>query len=118
MTSANSKTPAVGRRVSFQWNLRQVMAARGMFKTSDLAAPLAERGIDISRQMIHKVVTGSPQRVNVDLLAALCDILECTPSDLLELRYEQAPITRAPGGTAGIGDLRPLRATVRRPDGL
>lgn len=108
----------MGKRVALGWNLRQVMATRGMFKTSDLAAPLHERGIEISRQMIHRVVTGTPQRINVDLLAALCDILQCTPNDLLELHVEQEQAPRAAGGTAGIGDLRPVRATVRRPEGL
>ncbi|MCL2455790.1 MAG: helix-turn-helix transcriptional regulator [Micrococcales bacterium] len=113
------ESSATGRQVSFRWNLRQVMAARGIFKTSDLVAPLHERGIEISRQMVHRIVTGTPQRINVDLLAALCDILDCTPDDLLELRieHERAP-RHATAGKAGIGDLRPVRAVVRRPAGL
>lgn len=109
----------MAKRVTFGWNLRQVMAERGMFKTSDLVEPLHALGVDISRQMIHRVVTGAPQRVNLDLLAALCEILECTPNDLLERRVEQEQAPRAvSGGTAGIGDLRPVRAKVRRPDGV
>jgi DNA-binding Xre family transcriptional regulator len=108
----------MGRTVTMRWNLRQVMAAKGMFKTSDLDGPLRERGVELSRSMIHKVVTGTPQRINVDLLAALCDILDCTPNDLLELQVEPARQPRAAsGGTASIGDLRPVRATVRRPEG-
>lgn len=31
-------------RVVMQWNLRQVMAARGMFATTELVPLLAERG--------------------------------------------------------------------------
>ncbi len=57
-----------------------------------------------------------PQRINLDLLAALCDILSCTPNDLLELVAEQvreAPAVNDSG--PGIGDLRPIRATIRRP---
>lgn len=118
MNSANNSLPAPGRQVSLAWNLRQVMASAGMFKTTDLVEPLAARGIEISKQMIHKVVTGTPQRINVELLASLCDILDCTPNDLLELTYEQKPAPRVPAGTAGIGDLRPVRATIRRPEGL
>ena len=32
-------------KLDYRWNLRQVMASRGMFATTDLAAPLAQRGI-------------------------------------------------------------------------
>jgi DNA-binding Xre family transcriptional regulator len=104
-------------RVSFHWNLRQVMAENGMFQTTDLIAPLADRGIELSRQMIHRVVTKTPQRVNLELLAALCDILHCTAADLLELRREHVrdlPVAVNDNGP-GIGDLRPVRATIRRP---
>ena len=71
-------------RTSMRWHLRQVMATRGMFQTTDLIEPLRERGIELSRQMIHRVVTKTPQRINTDLLAALCDIVDCTPNHLLE----------------------------------
>ena len=81
--------------------------------------PLHERGIELSRQMVHRIVTKPPQRINTDLLAALCDILDCTPSDLLELHVDhqrQAPAVGDHG--PGIGDIRPIRARVRRPDGI
>lgn len=104
-------------RLSMRWNLRQVMAARGMFQTTDLVEPLRERGVDLSRQMIHRVVTKTPQRINTDLLAALCDILDCTPNDLLELQVEQVrPAVAAGDRGPGIGELRPIRTTVRRPE--
>jgi DNA-binding Xre family transcriptional regulator len=100
-----------------RWNLRQLMAENGMFQTTDLVEPLAERGVELSRQMIHRVVTKTPQRINLDLLAALCDILGCTPNDLLELRHEQLGQAPAVGNSGpGIGDLRPVRARVRRPN--
>lgn len=101
------------------WHLRQLMAAKGMFQTTDLMEPLHERGIELSRQMVHRIATKPPQRINTDLLAALCDILDCTPADLLELHVEeqrQAPAVNDAG--PGIGDIRPIRARVRRPDGV
>ncbi|PZS25288.1 MAG: XRE family transcriptional regulator [Pseudonocardiales bacterium] len=113
-----------------RWHLRQVMATRGIFQTSDLVPLLAERGVHLTRQYVHKLVTTPPQRVNIELLAALCDILDCDPNDLLEPVAEQAE--QAKTGTAdhsddgvgagpkeglGIGELRPVRATVRRPHG-
>lgn len=103
-------------RLTMRWNLRQVMASKGMFQTTDLIEPLRERGIELSRQMIHRVVTKTPQRINTDLLAALCDILECTPNDLLELQIEQVrPAVAVNDHGTGIGELRPIRTTVRRP---
>ena len=36
---------AVNRKMGYQWNLRALMAARGMFATSDLVPLLAERGV-------------------------------------------------------------------------
>lgn len=98
------------------WNLRQLMAEQGMFATSDLIEPLRERGVELSRQMIHRIVTKTPQRINMDLLAALCDVLQCTPNDLIEMRVEQVAAPAVVNETGpGIGDLRPIRAKVRRP---
>ena len=104
------------RKLSLRWNLRQLMAAKGMFQTTDLVEPLHERGIELSRQMVHRIVTKPPQRINTDLLAALCDILDATPNDLLELQIEEVRPVKAGGDRGpGIGDLRPIRARVRRP---
>lgn len=106
------------RRVIMRWHLRQVMATRGIFQTSELVPLLHERGIQLTRQYVHRLVTTAPQRINTDVLAALCDILDCTPADLLEPVVEQAE--RARTGTderegLRIGELRPIKATVRRP---
>ncbi len=100
-----------------RWNLRQRMAENGMFATTDLVEPLHERGVELSRQMVHRVVTRTPQRINMDLLAALCDILGCTPNDLLEIGHEQVREPAAVNDAGpGIGDLRPIRARIRRPN--
>lgn len=105
-----------GNKMVARWNLRRLMAEQGMFATSDLLEPLHERGVELSRQMIHRVVTKTPQRINLDLLAALCDILDCTPSDLIEMRVEHVAEPAAVNETGpGIGSLRPIRAKVRRP---
>jgi DNA-binding Xre family transcriptional regulator len=107
----------MSRHVVMQWNLRQVMATRGMFQTSDLVPLLAERGVSLSREHVYRLVTKNPQRLNIEVLAALCDILDATPNDLLQPVVE--PVVAARTGTeattAGIGDLRPIRARVRRP---
>jgi DNA-binding Xre family transcriptional regulator len=68
----------------YRWLLRARMAERGMFRSTDLAAGLAQRGQALSSTQVYRLVTGRPQRLKLGLLAALCDILECTPNDLIE----------------------------------
>jgi DNA-binding Xre family transcriptional regulator len=87
------------------------MAERGMFATTDLLAPLAQRGVTLSREQVYRMVTGVPQRLSLATLAALCDILDCQPGDLIELytptaarRATTAPPTERP---------RPRRARIK-----
>lgn len=91
----------------------------GMFQTTELVPLLAERGISLSREQVFRLVTKTPQRLNIDVLVALCDILACTPSDLIEPVAEPKEERKNgtdPAENRGIGDLRPVRARVRRPD--
>jgi len=106
------------RRIVMGWHLRQVMAARGIYQTSELVPLLAERDVLLSRQFVHRLVTKTPQRLNMDVLAALCDALDCEPNDLLQPVAETVTTARTGTGDTGpgIGDLRPIRAVVRRPD--
>lgn len=118
MNEPDESLESAQRQVFLHWNLRSLMAEKGMFKTSDLAKPLESRGVHLSRSMIYNIVTNTPKRINTDVLAALCDILKCTPNDLLELKYEQKHTLPNPTGTADIGDLRPVPTEVRRPESL
>lgn len=70
--------------VGYHWHLRRVMAEQDMFATSDLVPRLAERGVRLSREQVYRLVTGVPQRLSLQTLAALCDILGCAPGDLIE----------------------------------
>jgi DNA-binding Xre family transcriptional regulator len=110
---------AAARRPAIRWHLRQVMAARGMFATSDLVVPLAERGVVLSREQVYRLVTGTPERLNTKALAALCDILDVGVADLIEVVADATPVAKvvgdtqaAPRGGAGLGGLRPTRARV------
>jgi DNA-binding Xre family transcriptional regulator len=100
-----------------EWNLRLVMADRGLFKTTDLVPLLAARDVHLSREQVYRLATGTPQRVNMEVLAALCDALACTPNDLMA--PVAVPAAKARTGTddagRGVGDLRPVRAQIRRP---
>ena len=73
-----------GKTVSYRWHLRRLMAEAGMFATTDMGAPLAARGITLSREQVYRLVTGIPERLSLPVLAALCDILDCGPGDLIE----------------------------------
>jgi DNA-binding Xre family transcriptional regulator len=98
------------------------MATRGLFNTSDLVGPLNERGVSLSREQVYRLVTQVPQRLNTEVLAALCDILDCGPQDLLEVVVvsKQARKAAASGGvetgSAGVRDIKPVRARIRRPE--
>jgi len=38
----------------------------------------------LSREQIYRLVTGTPERLSLATLAALCDILGCGPGDIIE----------------------------------
>jgi len=89
-------------RVGYHWHLRRLMAERDMFATTDLGPLLAERGVVLSREQVYRLVTGTPQRLSLTTLAALCDILACTPNDLIEpYRKTGGAPRRAAGGSPG-----------------
>lgn len=107
------------RTVAYRWHLRQVMAARGMFATTELGPLLAERGVVLSREQVYRLVAGIPERLNLTTLAALCDILDVTPADLVEVTVEsrRAPkAAAAPVSSSSVRDLRPRRARIVRDD--
>lgn len=96
--------------VGYHWHLRRLMAEAGMFATTDLVPLLAERQITLSREQVYRLVAQVPERLSLATLAALCDILDCGPADLIEPYRAQR--TRAPRRT-GTGELpRPKRARV------
>jgi len=103
------------RKMGCQWHLRTLMAQRGMFQTTELVPLLAERGVVLSREQVFRLVTQPPQRLSMDVLAALCDILDCTPNDLVEITVVNAAVKKVAGETAPAPP-KVRRTTVRRPD--
>lgn len=102
------------------WNLRALMADAGMFQTTDLIQPLRGYGVQLSREQVFRLVTRTPERLNIEVLAALCKIFDCGPSDLITVKPQRiAPAADAAGQgrrDISIGDLRPVRARLHRPD--
>jgi DNA-binding Xre family transcriptional regulator len=106
------------RQASYRWRLRQVMAERGMFTTTELVPHLAERGITLSASQVHRLVTGTPERLSLPVLAALCDILGVAPGDLIAVSAGTITRKAAAGGgpaAAGGAGIRPRRARLRSP---
>ncbi len=106
------------RRVGYKWKLRRVMADHDMFSTTDLLPHLAERGIEMSSVQVYRLVAQTPERLNLRVLAALCDILDCTPADLIEPTVEiTTTAARKAAAASGSDDAgprgrRPTRARI------
>ena len=105
------------RQISYRWRLRELMAARGMFTVAELMPHLTERGITLSSSQVHRLVSGIPERLSLQVLSALCDILSCTPADLVATTAENAGVRKTatgdlPAQAAGAAKLRPRPARI------
>ena len=103
-------------KLDYRWHLRQVMASRGMFQTTDLIGPLAQRGVTLSSSQVYRLVTERPERLSLKILMALLDILDTRMEELIEpvagASSARKPKARAAGAEAGVGGLRPKRARI------
>ena len=99
-------------KMTIRWHVRKIMAEQGMFATSDLMPLLAERGVTLSREQVYRLVAKVPERLNLMTLAALCDILECGPGELIEPVHHRT----GPKGTTSVRSVSrrivPRRARV------
>jgi len=108
------------RAVSYQWRLREVMAEHGIYATTELVPLLAERGITLSASQVHRLVTSLPERLNLTVLAALCDIFSAEPNVLVTPDATNVGVRKVgagdrPAAPTGAGGLRPIRAQVVKP---
>ncbi|MFI6078886.1 helix-turn-helix domain-containing protein [Actinoplanes sp. NPDC051343] len=106
-------------KLDYRWNLRQVMARREMFQTTDLLEPLAQREIRLSSSQVYRLVVDRPERLSLKILMALLDILDCSMEDLIEpvAAAQSARRREAVGGSeSGVGELRPKRARITGAD--
>ena len=70
--------------VGYHWHLRRVMTDNDIHSTTKLVPLLADRGVVMTSTQVYRIVTGEPERLNMKLLSALCDIFDCTPNELIE----------------------------------
>ncbi len=105
------------RKVGYSWRLREVMAQQRMFTATELVPLLQDRGIALSASQVHRLVSGTPERLSLQVLSALCDILSCTPADLVGTAAENAGVRRTatgdlPAPPAAAAKLRPRPARI------
>ncbi|WP_159850061.1 helix-turn-helix domain-containing protein [Nocardia sp. CY41] len=105
----------MNKKMGYRWRLRDLMADQQMFQTSNLVPLLAERGITLSREQVYRLVTQPPQRMSMDVLVALCDILGCTPNDLIEPQVVNQQISKTAGERGSTTPISPRRTVIRRP---
>lgn len=99
----------------FEWRLEELMYARGIRQVTALQRELAQRGIDLSSSQTHRLVTQTPDRLNLDVLAALCEILGCSSADLIAIRAVDRRKAAAGGNVVDMAaTVRPKRARVTR----
>lgn len=99
------------RQVEYTWRLSELMAARGLHNTTDLIPLLAERGITLSRPQVYRIVNQKPERVALQVIAAICDIFSCGPEDLITVTA--ADVRARKDGTANSPNVVDLNRTVR-----
>jgi DNA-binding Xre family transcriptional regulator len=111
------------RQVDYAWRLAEIMAAHGMHNSTDLIPRLVERGIQLSRPQVYRVVHQRPERVSLQLMAALCDIFGCGMEDLVTVtatdvrgRKAASAAATAPNVVELNKSVRPRRARVIRSD--
>lgn len=122
--NANSSPVRQRRQVSYQWRLREVMGANKMYATTELVPLLAERGINLSASQVHRLVTSTPERLSLPILAALCDIFGVDAAELVPTEASNVGVRKTvagdrpsrPARPGGLGELRPVRARIVRPE--
>jgi DNA-binding Xre family transcriptional regulator len=71
-----------------------MMLAHGMQTATELREELTVRGVKLSTVAAWRLVTHNPTRLSLPVLAALCDIFRCAPSDLITTSASHGPVRR------------------------
>lgn len=110
-------------RVSYTWHLNELMARKGIKNAQELTELLEERGITLSRQQVWRMVSQDPERISLQVMTALCHILDANQDQLIQMSFADAKTPRTPlrptadGDKYDIGNRRPLRAVLNPEDG-
>jgi hypothetical protein len=92
------------------------MTDRGIYTAGELAPHLKGYGILLSDSQVYRLLTGKPERLNLRVLMALCELLDCTPNELIRPVETSAPTLaeRKAAAAAGVdANLVPKPARIR-----
>lgn len=101
-------------KLGYRWHLRKVMATKDMFATTDLQPLLQKRGVKLSSAQVYRLVVQTPERLSLKTLVALCDILDCTPDDLIEPMVEPATSKKKAAASSSARGRNPRRARITK----
>lgn len=101
-------------KLGYRWHLRRLMATKDMFATTDLQPLLLRRGVKLSPAQVYRLVVQTPERLSLKTLVALCDILDCTPNDLIEPMAEQATTKKKAAASATARGRKPRPARITK----
>ena len=76
-------------KLDYEWRLRALLADRGIYTTAQLSPHLESYGIRLSDSQVYRLLTGKPERLNLRVLMALCELLDCTPTESDQAGREQ-----------------------------
>ncbi|MEU0389170.1 helix-turn-helix domain-containing protein [Streptomyces chartreusis] len=81
----------------YEWRLQELMAVRkNWYSTTKLGPELRKFGFELDRSSIYRLVkTDRPPKMPVELILALCKILQCTFEDLV-VEVEPEPDVEEP----------------------
>ncbi len=82
-----------------EWKLLIAMSKKRIRKVVELKRLLSEHGVEISSQQLGRLVSGKPQRLNMELLEGLMTVLDCSINDLIEVYEEDSKPSKEPAGT-------------------
>jgi DNA-binding Xre family transcriptional regulator len=85
------------RQLRYEWRLRELMAVRkNWYTTTKLIPELRKYGFEFDRSSIYRLVRADrPPKMPIELILALCKILDCRFEDLV-VEIEPQPATEEP----------------------
>jgi hypothetical protein len=98
-----------------QWRLRELMATKGLFSAVQLQQALGEQGVKVGPSQAHELMTRAPRQPRMEVLFALCQILECALGDLWALAEAATPraVDKVAAGARGrLAHLQPVAARL------
>lgn len=66
------------RRIGYHLNLRQRMSVHNLWKTMELIPLLKSREINLSNARVHRLVTGTPERISARKVSRTSDSMLIT----------------------------------------